>query len=76
MSVPSLNILRLRSMNNRRKVDLKSVNSLLKSVWWDCAKKGVLERQKRGNFKPKISGTYSGILVYFIILSTYLTLCV
>ena len=35
MCVPSLNILRLRSMNNLRKVDLKSVNSLLKSVYPD-----------------------------------------
>ena len=76
MSVPSLNILRLWSMNNRHKVNLKSVNSLLKSVWWNFAKKGVLEREKRTNFKPKMSGTYVRILVYFIILPIYLIPCV
>ena len=76
MSVPSLNILRLRNMNNRRKVALKSVNSLLKSVWQDFTKKGVLERKKRTNFKPKMSGTYSRILAYSIIFPIYLMLCV
>lgn len=35
MCVPSLNILMLRSMNNLRKVNLKNVNSLLKSVYLD-----------------------------------------
>ncbi len=76
MCASSLNILRLRNMNNRRKVDLKSVNSLLKSVSWIRAKKGGLERQKRSNFKPKISGTQGRILAYFVILPSFLILCV
>ena len=38
MCVPSLKILRLWNMNNRRKVDLKSVNSLLKVFSGICRK--------------------------------------
>ena len=76
MSVPSLNILRLWNMNNRRKVGLKSVNSLLKKCLVEFAEKCVLEHQKRTIYKPKMSGTQGWILTYFIILPIYLTLCV
>ena len=67
MSVSSLHILGLWNMNNRRKVDLKSVNSPLKSVQPKYVKKGGLEHQKRPNFKPEMSGTQGMIQAYFVI---------
>ena len=76
MCVPSLKILRLRNMNNRRKVGLKSVNSLLKKCLVEFAEKCVLEHQKRTIFNPKMSGIQGWILAYFVVSLIHLTLCI
>ena len=62
MSVPSLNILRLRNMNNRRKVALKSVNSLLKSVSLIFAKITIFY-QFEGVCTKEFNWLYSGNLL-------------
>ena len=55
---------------------LKKCKFTVKKCLVKFAKKCVLERQKRVNFQPKMSGTQGRILAYYATLHVYLMLCI